>query len=59
MTFPATVNPVLHLGLKPVFIDIEPGTLNIDLEKIEEKITRARAFFYPSISAGIRATSIA
>jgi len=44
MTFPATANVVVHERLKPVFVDIEPGTLNIDAAKIEEKITpRTRA----------------
>ena len=47
MTFPATVNPALHLGLKPVFVDIEPGTLNIDLAKVEEKITPRTRFLLP------------
>jgi dTDP-4-amino-4,6-dideoxygalactose transaminase len=44
MTFPATAN-VIHLQrLKPVFADIEPGTLTIDPRKIEAKITpRTRA----------------
>jgi len=44
MTFPATANVVVHERLKPVFADIEPGTLNIDAAKIEEKISpRTRA----------------
>jgi dTDP-4-amino-4,6-dideoxygalactose transaminase len=34
----------LYVGAKPVFVDIEPETFNIDSEKIEEKITnRTRA----------------
>ncbi|MBT3922309.1 MAG: DegT/DnrJ/EryC1/StrS aminotransferase family protein [Nitrospina sp.] len=44
MTFPATANVILLQRLKPVFADIEPGTLTIDPRKIEEKITpRTRA----------------
>ena len=44
MTFPATANVILLQRLKPVFADIEPGTLTIDPQKIEEKITpRTRA----------------
>lgn len=39
MTFPATANVVVHERLRPVFVDIEPGTLNIDPAKIEEKIS--------------------
>lgn len=39
ITFIATANAGLYLGAKPVFIDIEPDTGNIDVNKIEEKIT--------------------
>ncbi len=44
MTFPATANAILLQRLKPVFADIEPGTLTIDPRKIESVITpRTRA----------------
>ena len=44
MTFPATANVILLQKMKPVLVDIEPGTLLIDPTKIEEKITpRTRA----------------
>ena len=44
MTFPATANAIIHAGLRPIFVDIETGTLNIDVSQIEEKITpRTRA----------------
>jgi len=44
MTFPATANVILLQKMKPVLVDIEPGTLLIDPNKIEEKITpRTRA----------------
>jgi perosamine synthetase len=39
MTFAATANPVLWQGAKPVFVDIENETGNIDVSLIEEKIT--------------------
>jgi UDP-2-acetamido-2-deoxy-ribo-hexuluronate aminotransferase len=38
-TFAATVEVIVLLGAKPVFVDIEPDTCNIDVKKIEEKIT--------------------
>jgi CDP-6-deoxy-D-xylo-4-hexulose-3-dehydrase len=37
--FPTTVNPILQFGAIPVFIDVEIGTYNIKVEKIEEAIT--------------------
>jgi UDP-2-acetamido-2-deoxy-ribo-hexuluronate aminotransferase len=38
-TFAATVEVIVLLGAKPVFVDIEPDTCNIDASKIEAKIT--------------------
>lgn len=38
-TFIATVEVISLLGLTPVMVDVEPGTFNIDPEKIEEAIT--------------------
>lgn len=43
-TFIATVIAVLQTGAMPVFVDTDPGTFQIDPEKIEAKITpRTRA----------------
>jgi len=39
-TFAATAEVIVLLGARPVFVDIEPDTCNIDASKIEEKITR-------------------
>ena len=33
------VNPIKYLGAKPVYVDIEPVTYNIDVALLEEKIT--------------------
>lgn len=38
-SFIATASPVLNLNAKPIFIDINLNTYNIDDEKIEEKIS--------------------
>lgn len=39
MTFIATANAILHTGAKPVFVDVEPDTANIDASLIEAAIT--------------------
>lgn len=39
MTFAASSNAILYMGAVPVFVDIEETTYNIDVNKIEEKIT--------------------
>jgi len=39
ITFIATSNVVLQNNLKPVFVDVDPYTFNIDPDKIAEKIT--------------------
>jgi len=33
--FPTTLNPTLQVGFEPVFVDIELGTLNLDLDHVE------------------------
>jgi len=38
-TFVSTVDSIVRCGAKPVFVDINPETYNIDTKKIEEKIT--------------------
>lgn len=38
--FPTTVNPGIQHGLKPVFVDAEVDTCNIDVSKIEKAITK-------------------
>lgn len=36
--FPTTVNPILQHGAVPVFVDVELGTYNIDVNRLEEAI---------------------
>ncbi|WP_295436564.1 DegT/DnrJ/EryC1/StrS family aminotransferase [uncultured Thiodictyon sp.] len=36
--FPTTVNPILQAGAVPVFVDVELGTYNIDVSRLEEAI---------------------
>jgi dTDP-4-amino-4,6-dideoxygalactose transaminase len=37
-TFSATVNPIVYCGAKPVFVDSEPGSWNMDPGLLEEAI---------------------
>lgn len=46
-TFVATANAGLYLGAKPVFIDIEENTGNIDVSKIEERLTKNTKLIVP------------
>ncbi len=39
-TWVTTVYPIVNIGAKPVFVDIEIGTYNIDPDKIEKAITK-------------------
>ena len=40
LTWPTTVNPVLQLGLKPVFIDTNFDDLSINYEELKKKINK-------------------
>src|SRR5438045_2184530 len=44
MTFCATANAILHAGARPVFVDVDPDTMNMDpvgLAKAVTPLTRA------------------
>lgn len=40
LTFIATVNPVVYVGARPVVVDVDPCTWNIDPAAIEKAITK-------------------
>jgi len=39
MTFAATANVVVHCGATPVFVDVHPGTLCLDLDEVAARVT--------------------
>lgn len=47
LSFVATGNAVLHAGFKPVFVDIERETLNINPKEIEKVITKKTKAIFP------------
>lgn len=47
ITFIATSNAVMHAGMKPVFVDVDSRTYNIDPNLIEEKITENTVAIMP------------
>lgn len=36
--FPTTINPIIQMGFKPVFVDVTLPDLNLDLDIVEEKL---------------------
>jgi dTDP-4-amino-4,6-dideoxygalactose transaminase len=52
MTFCASVNIIEHVGAKPVLVDVEPDTLNIDPAKLEAAITPRTKMIIPVHFAG-------
>lgn len=52
MTFAATANAIVLCGAKPVLVDCDPHTLNIDLNGIEARINRQTKAVIPVHFAG-------
>src|SRR6516164_6325716 len=52
LTFCATVNTIIHAGAKPVLVDVDPATLNIDPEAVAAKITGRTKAIVPVHFAG-------
>ena len=46
-TFFATIEPLLSMGAKPVFVDVDPGTYLMDVSKIEAKVTKKTKAIVP------------
>lgn len=53
LSWVATSNVVLEVGARPVFVDIDPVTRNIDLNRIEAAITPATRAIIPVDLAGL------
>ncbi len=52
VTFVATANAALYLGARPVFVDVESCTANIDVSLIEKAITTKTKIIVPVHYAG-------
>lgn len=50
LTFSTTVAPLIKNNLVPVFVDVEPGTFNIDANQVEAMISpKTRALMIPNL----------
>ena len=47
LTFVATANPVMYVGARPVFVDVDSSTWNISPEEIEKNITEKTKAIIP------------
>ncbi len=47
ITFAATANVIIHQAARPVFVDVEPDTLNIDTALIESEVTEKTKAILP------------
>ncbi len=52
LTFCATINAIIHAGAKPVLVDVDPVTMNIDVTKIPAAITPKTKAILPVHFAG-------
>ncbi len=57
ITFASTANVIVHRGARPVFVDVEPDTFNIDATRIERQSPRARRRSFRWTSPASHATS--
>ncbi len=50
LTFSTTVAPIVKKGWIPAFVDVEEGTYNVDVNKVEEMITpKTKAMIIPNL----------
>jgi len=47
LTFAGSVQPIVNLGARPVFCEVRPDTLNIDIENMEKHITKKTRAILP------------
>ena len=52
-TFATVAMPIIQIGLKPVYVDIDPKTLNIDIKEIEKAITIKTKIIMPVHTLGL------
>jgi len=52
MTWVSTANVLLHAGARPVFVDVEPGTLNLDAGRVAEALSPRTKALLPVHFAG-------
>jgi dTDP-4-amino-4,6-dideoxygalactose transaminase len=52
MSFTATAAAIIHAGARPVFVDVDPSTMNIDPDCIEKAITKKTKALLPVHFAG-------
>ncbi len=53
LSWVATANVIMRAGARPVFVDVDPATRNIDLERIEAAITPHTRLLLPVDLAGL------
>jgi dTDP-4-amino-4,6-dideoxygalactose transaminase len=53
LSWVSTANVIVRAGARPVFVDVDPGTRNIDLELIEAAITPRTRLLLPVDLAGL------
>jgi hypothetical protein len=53
LSWVATTNVVLEVGARPVFVDVDPATRNIDLTRVESAVTPRTKAIIPVYLAGL------